>query len=287
MSLIGLTCRLLFSFFSSGSFVSQKAAGRTSVLRILMIGDIIGQPGRRAVRRLLPDLRQEFGIDMVVANGENTAGGFGITLETAEELLDSGVDILTSGNHIWDQKEIVPHMDEGLPLIRPANYPDAPGRGYLVQGGVMVLNLMGRVFMPTLDCPFRTASAVLAEASAEHSPQVVIVDFHAEATSEKQGMGWYLDGKASAVLGTHTHVGTVDARILPKGTAYLTDVGMTGPVNSVIGSDTNAVLDRFLTGLPQRLAVASGPVLLNSVLVEVDTETGKAISIQRIDRMVD
>lgn len=256
-------------------------------MRILMIGDIIGQPGRRAVRRMLPDLRQEFGIDMVVANGENTAGGFGITLETAEELLDSGVDILTSGNHIWDQKEIIPHMDEGLPLIRPANYPDAPGRGYLVQGGVMVLNLMGRVFMPTLDCPFRTASAVLAEASAEHSPQVVIVDFHAEATSEKQGMGWYLDGKASAVLGTHTHVGTVDARILPKGTAYLTDVGMTGPVNSVIGSDTNAVLDRFLTGLPQRLAVASGPVLLNSVLVEVDTETGKAISIQRIDRMVD
>ena len=256
-------------------------------MRILMIGDIIGQPGRRAVRGLLPDLRQEFGIDMVVANGENTAGGFGITLETAEELLDSGVDILTSGNHIWDQKEIIPHMDEGLPLIRPANYPDAPGRGYLVQGGVMVLNLMGRVFMPTLDCPFRTASAVLAEASAEHSPQVVIVDFHAEATSEKQGMGWYLDGKASAVLGTHTHVGTVDARILPKGTAYLTDVGMTGPVNSVIGSDTNAVLDRFLTGLPQRLAVASGPVLLNSVLVEVDTETGKAISIQRIDRMVD
>ena len=256
-------------------------------MRILMIGDIIGQPGRRAVRRLLPDLRHEFDIDVVVANGENTAGGFGITLETAEELLDSGVDILTSGNHIWDQKEIIPHMDEGLPLIRPANYPDAPGRGYLVQGGVMVLNLMGRVFMPTLDCPFRTASAVLAEARAEHSPRVVIVDFHAEATSEKQGMGWYLDGKVSAVLGTHTHVGTVDARILPKGTAYLTDVGMTGPVNSVIGSDTNAVLDRFLTGLPQRLAVAGGPVLLNSVLVEVDSETGKAISIQRIDRMVD
>ena len=256
-------------------------------MRILMIGDIIGQPGRRGIRRILPGLRQELGIDLVIANGENTAGGFGITLETAEELLESGVDILTSGNHIWDQKEIIPHMDEGLPLIRPANYPDAPGRGYLVQDGVMVLNLMGRVFMPTLDCPFRTANALLAEAAEEHSPRVIVVDFHAEATSEKQGMGWYLDGKVSAVLGTHTHVGTVDARILPKGTAYLTDVGMTGPVNSVIGSDTNAVLERFLTGLPQRLSVASGPVILNSVLMEIDEADGRAISIERIDRMVD
>lgn len=256
-------------------------------MRILMIGDVIGQPGRRAISRLVPELRTELGLDMVIANGENAAGGFGITLETAEELLESGVDVLTSGNHIWDQKEIVPHLDEGLPLLRPANYPDAPGNGYLVQDGVMVLNLMGRVFMPTLDCPFRTANALLSEAVAEHSPQVIIVDFHAEATSEKQGMGWYLDGKVSAVLGTHTHVGTVDTRILPKGTAYLTDVGMTGPVNSVIGSDTNAVLDRFLTGLPQRLAVARGPVMLNAALVEVDTDTGQALSIQRIDRMVD
>ena len=252
-----------------------------------MIGDIIGQPGRRAIRRVLPDLRRELGLDLVIANGENVAGGFGITLDTAEELLDSGVDILTSGNHIWDQKEIIPHMDEGLPLIRPANYPDAPGRGYLVQDGVMVLNLMGRVFMPTLDCPFRTASALIDEAQTEHSPRAIIVDIHAEATSEKQGMGWYLDGKVSAVFGTHTHVGTVDARILPKGTAYLTDVGMTGPVNSVIGSDTNAVLDRFLTGLPQRLPVAGGPVILNSAMIELDNETGKAVSIQRIDRMVD
>ena len=256
-------------------------------MRILMIGDIIGQPGRRAIHRVLPDLRSEYDIDMVVANGENTAGGFGITVETAEELLDSGVDILTSGNHIWDQKEIIPHMDEGLPLIRPANYPDAPGRGYLIQNGVMVLNLMGRVFMPTLDCPFRTANAILEDQKAEQPLRAILVDFHAEATSEKQGMGWYLDGKVSAVLGTHTHVGTVDARILPKGTAYLTDVGMTGPVNSVIGSDTNAVLERFLSGLPQRLSVARGPVILNSVLVEIDEQTGKAVSIQRIDRMVD
>ena len=252
-----------------------------------MIGDVIGQPGRRAVGRIIPHLRQELGLDVVIANGENAAGGFGITLETAEELLNSGVDILTSGNHIWDQKEIIPHLDEGLPLVRPANYPEAPGRGYLVQDGLMVLNLMGRVFMPTLDCPFRTATALLEEAEAEHAPRAIIVDFHAEATSEKQGMGWYLDGRVGAVLGTHTHVGTVDARILPKGTAYLTDVGMTGPVNSVIGSDTNAVLDRFLTGLPQRLPVARGPVILNSALVELDDETGKSVSIQRIDRMVD
>lgn len=256
-------------------------------MRILMIGDVIGKPGRQAVRALVPALRREYNIDLVIANGENTAGGFGITLETAYELLDSGIDVLTSGNHIWDQKEIIPHMDEGLPLIRPANYPNAPGRGYWVQDGVMVMNLMGRVFMPALDCPFRTADAVLREARASEEFTVAIVDFHAEATSEKQGMGWYLDGRVSAVLGTHTHVGTVDARILPKGTAYLTDVGMTGPTNSVIGSSVDAVLDRFLTGMPQRLPVASGPVMLNSVLVDVDRDTGRASAIQRIDRMVD
>jgi metallophosphoesterase (TIGR00282 family) len=251
-----------------------------------MIGDIIGRPGRRAVRSLVPELRDEYDIDLVIANAENTAGGFGLTLDTAEELLNSGVDVLTSGNHIWDQKEIIPHMDEGLPLLRPANYPDSPGRGYLVQDGVMVVNLMGRVFMAPLECPFRTADDLLRETEAPDRPKVIIVDFHAEATSEKQGLGWYLDGRVSAVLGTHTHVGTVDARILPRGTAYLTDVGMTGPVNSVIGSDTGPVLERFLTGMPQRLTVASGPVTMNSVLIDVDRDTGQATAIQRIDRTV-
>ncbi len=251
-----------------------------------MIGDIIGRPGRRAVRSLVPELRDEYDIDLVIANAENTAGGFGLTLDTAEELLNSGVDVLTSGNHIWDQKEIIPHMDEGLPLLRPANYPDSPGRGYLVQDGVMVVNLMGRVFMAPLECPFRTADDLLRETQAPDRPKVIIVDFHAEATSEKQGLGWYLDGRVSAVLGTHTHVGTVDARILPRGTAYLTDVGMTGPVNSVIGSDTGPVLERFLTGMPQRLTVASGPVTMNSVLIDVDRDTGQATAIQRIDRTV-
>ena len=255
-------------------------------MRILMIGDIIGRPGRRAVRSLVPELRKELDIDLVIANAENTAGGFGLTLDTAEELLDSGVDVLTSGNHIWDQKEIIPHMDEELPLLRPANYPESPGRGYLVQSGVMVVNLMGRVFMAPLECPFRTADHLLRETQSPDRPKIIIVDFHAEATSEKQGLGWYLDGRVSAVLGTHTHVGTVDARILPKGTAYLTDVGMTGPVNSVIGSDTGSVLERFLTGMPQRLTVASGPVTMNSVLIDVDRDTGQATAIQRIDRTV-
>ncbi len=255
-------------------------------MRILMIGDIVGKPGRRAVQALVPDLRKENGIDVVIANAENTAGGFGLTPDTAYELLDSGVDIFTSGNHIWDQREIIPYMDEGLPLVRPANYPNAPGRGVLHHGEIMVINLMGRVFLPALDCPFRTADQLLDDVEASSRPPVIIVDFHAEATSEKQALGWYLDGRVSAVVGTHTHVGTVDTRVLPKGTAYVSDVGMTGPTNSVIGSDTSAVLERFLTGLPQRLSVASGPVTMNSVLLEVDSQTGRALGIERLDRTV-
>jgi metallophosphoesterase (TIGR00282 family) len=251
-----------------------------------MLGDVIGKPGRDAVRALLPDLKQEKSIDFVICNGENTAGGYGITADTASELLESGVDVLTSGNHIWDKKEIIPLMDEGLPLIRPANYPDAPGKGYIHQGGVTVVNLMGRVFMAALDCPFRTADTLLEQLKQEGQSKVIIVDFHAEATSEKQAMGWYLDGRVSAVLGTHTHVGKVDAKILPQGTAYLTDVGMTGPSDSVIGSDKEAVLERFLTSLPNRLSVAAGPCMLNATLVEVDEDTGKASMIERIDRTV-
>jgi metallophosphoesterase (TIGR00282 family) len=251
-----------------------------------MVGDVIGKPGRHAIQSLIPSLRRDEGIDFVIANGENTAGGFGLTVDTAYELLESGVDVLTSGNHIWDQKEIIPYLDEGLPLVRPANYPNAPGRGSLLHDDVLVVNLMGRVFMPALDCPFRTADQVLREAEASKKSPVVIVDFHAEATSEKQAMGWYLDGRVSAVLGTHTHVGTVDSRILPKGTAYISDVGMTGPMDSVIGSDASIVIDRFLTGMPQRLTVAGGPVVMNSVMIDVDQETGKALTIERVDRIV-
>ena len=255
-------------------------------MRVLMIGDVIGKPGRRAVKILIPGLRREHGIDLVIANGENTAGGFGLTLDTAYELLDNGVDVLTSGNHIWDQKEILPYLEEGLPVVRPANYPDAPGRGSLMHGNVLVINLIGRVFMPALDCPFRTADRLLQEVETSDSAPVIIVDFHAEATSEKQALGWYLDGRVSAVFGTHTHVGTTDARVLPNGTAYISDVGMTGPVDSVIGSDISAVVDKFLTGLPQRLTVANGPVLMNSVIVDIDRESGKALTIERLDRMV-
>ena len=257
-------------------------------MRILMIGDIIGKPGRRALSRLLPQLRDELDVDLVTANAENTAGGFGLTLKTARNLLDAGVDVMTSGNHIWDKKDIVPHMDE-LPLLRPANYYGAPGRGWMMHGDVMVLNLQGRVFMPPIDCPFREADKRLAEAETElgQVPNVVLVDFHAEATSEKQGLGWYLDGRVSAVVGTHTHVGTADTRILPNGTAYVSDLGMTGPLDSVIGTETAPVLERFRTGLPQRFKPAVGPCVLNSVLIDVDSETGRATEIVRIDRTVD
>ena len=258
-------------------------------MRILMIGDVIGRPGREAVHRVLPRLRDEEGIDLVIANGENAAAGFGLTVDTASELLDSGVDVLTSGNHIWDKKEFIPYLDDvhgdGIPVVRPANYPGAPGVGVIRRRGVAVINLMGRVFMAQLDCPFRTVDRLLEELREAEDTPVVIVDFHAEATSEKQAMGWYLDGRVSGVFGTHTHVGTIDTRILPGGTAYLTDVGMTGPVDSVIGSDTRAVLDRFLTSMPQRLEVAKGPCTFNSALVEVDETTGQATHLERIDRM--
>jgi metallophosphoesterase (TIGR00282 family) len=237
---------------------------------------------------LLPELRRELGIDLVTANAENTAGGFGLTLKTARALLSAGVDVMTSGNHIWDKKEIMPHMDE-LPLLRPANYFGAPGRGWLMHGEVMVLNLQGRVFMPPIDCPFREADRRLEEAEQElgQAPRFAIVDFHAEATSEKQGLGWYLDGRVSAVVGTHTHVGTADTRVLPGGTAYVSDLGMTGPVDSVIGTEREPVLERFRTGLPQRFEPASGPCILNSVLIDIDDDSGRAVDIVRIDRRLD
>lgn len=255
-------------------------------MRILMVGDVIGRPGRRAVRTLIPGLRQEYKLDLVIANSENAAGGLGLTKETAEELLDSGVDVLTSGNHIWDQKEILPALDGDLAILRPLNYPPGvPGRGYLIKGEALVVNLVGRTFMGNFDCPFRTIDQLLEELTDR--PSVIIVDFHGEATSEKVALGWYLDGRVSALLGTHTHVGTIDARLLPKGTAFITDVGMTGPLDSVIGDDTDAVIKRFLTQLPRRLSVGKGCVILNSVLVEVEEGTGKARSISRIDKEIE
>jgi hypothetical protein len=252
-------------------------------LKILMVGDAVGRPGRRAAAALLPKLRRELAIDLIIANGENAAAGRGLTLGSAEDLLAAGVDIITSGNHIWDQKEIINHLDGALPIVRPLNYPaGAPGRGVIEQAGVTVINLQGRVFMANIDCPFRAADEVLANLPRE---SIIIVDMHAEATSEKVALGWYLDGRVSAVLGTHTHVGTADTRILPQGTAFVCDVGMTGARDSIIGDDVDCVLRRFLTAMPVRLEVASGPALvLNSVLLEVDEGTGRAQRIQRIDR---
>ena len=258
-------------------------------MRALLVGDIIGKPGRRALEAVLPDLRREEGIDLVVVNGENAAGGFGLTAETADAILDAGADVITSGNHIWDQREIIPLMDGELPLLRPANYPaTAPGRGMLRIGPAAVINLQGRVFMPEgTDSPWTVVEDLLAEL-ADDPPKVTLVDFHTEATSEQNAMGWFLDGRVSAVVGTHTHVPTADARILPKGTAYVTDLGMTGPVNSIIGSSPQDVLTRFLTALPRRLNVAEGgPMQFNSVLVDIDDQTGLATAIRRVDRIVE
>jgi metallophosphoesterase (TIGR00282 family) len=254
---------------------------------ILAIGDIIGRPGRQAVQQLVPALRREYGLSLVIANGENTAGGFGLTPDTATELLDAGVDVLTSGNHIWAQKEIIPYLDGELPIIRPLNYPPGvPGRGYFVKGQVMAVNLIGRTFMGDFDCPFRAMDQLLADLSP--APPIIIVDFHAEATSEKVAMGRYLDGRVSAVLGTHTHVGTVDSQILPHGTAYVTDIGMAGPTDSVIGDDTESVIRRFLTQMPHRLSVGKGnKTMLNAILVEVAEDSGRATSIERIHREVE
>ena len=253
---------------------------------VLVIGDVIGRPGRQAVNELLPGLRGQYGLDLVIANAENAAGGLGVTPATATELLDAGVDVLTSGNHIWAQKEILPCLDSEMPLLRPLNYPPGvPGRGYLVKGKALVVNLIGRTFIGNFDCPFRAMDHLLAE--LEHKPAVVIIDFHAEATSEKMAMGRYLDGRVSAILGTHTHVGTIDAQLLPQGTAYVTDIGMTGPTDSIIGDSTETVLQRFLTAIPHRLLVGQGKTMLNAVLVNVDNKSGKAISIERIYREVD
>jgi metallophosphoesterase (TIGR00282 family) len=255
-------------------------------LKILAIGDIIGKPGRQAVKEILPGLCGEHNIDLVVGNGENAAGGLGLTPSTADELFDSGIDVITTGNHIWAYNEIIPYLDSELAILRPLNYPPMnPGRGYLLKNNVLIVNLVGRVFMGHVDCPFRAMDQLLTE--FEHKSTPIIVDFHAEATSEKVAMGRYLNGRVSAVLGTHTHVGTTDAHILPGGTAYVTDIGMVGPIDSVIGDDPDSVINRFLTQIPSRLSVGKGKVSFDAILVEVDEKTSKAVDIKRIQKVVD
>ncbi len=254
-------------------------------MKILAIGDIIGKPGRNALKEILPALCDEHNIDLVVGNGENAAGGLGLTPSTAEDLFDSGIDVITTGNHIWAHSDIIPYLNSELAILRPLNYPPMnPGRGYLLKNNVLIVNLVGRVFMGHVDCPFRAMDQLLVE--FEHKSIPIIVDFHAEATSEKVAMGRYVDGRVSAVVGTHTHVGTADARILPGGTAYVTDIGMVGPRDSVIGDDTDSVIKRFLTQIPSRLSVGKGDVSLDAILVEVDEKTGKAVDIRRIQELV-
>lgn len=254
-------------------------------MNVLVIGDIHGKPGRRILRAAVPRLRKESGAALVIANGENAAGGAGITADVIREIFDAGVDVITGGNHTWHNREAYETLDAEPRLLRPANYPPgAPGHGSTVIAvdgtAVGVLNLQGRIFMQTIDDPFRAARAE-ADRLRERAP-VVIVDFHAEATSEKIALGWYLDGRVSAVIGTHTHVQTADERVLPGGTAYISDVGMTGPRDGVIGMAKDDIIERFLTQLPVRFTVASGPAQLNAVALDVDEETGRARAIRRI-----
>jgi metallophosphoesterase (TIGR00282 family) len=254
-------------------------------MNVLMVGDVYGEPGRSAVQKLLPRLRQQHAIDLAVVNVENAAGGFGVTPQLARGFLDQGADVMTSGNHIWDKKEIVEYIARENLLLRPANFPTGtPGSGFItVKAGphrVAVLNLMGRVFMHAIDCPFRKADELLPELRRE--TPIVLVDMHAEATSETIAMGWYLDGRVSAVVGTHRHVQTADERVLPGGTAYITDVGLTGPTDGVIGVDREQIIQRFLTQMPIRFETAKGPAALHAVVIAVDPETGRASEIRRL-----
>jgi metallophosphoesterase (TIGR00282 family) len=262
-------------------------------VRVLMLGDLIGKPGREAVERNLPALREERGASFVTANGENLAGGAGLTASTAAAVLGAGVDVITSGNHIWDRREIYPELERQERILRPLNYGEngVPGRGWGVfhasdGSEVAVINAQGRTYMPQIDNPFTVLDSLLDEGAVE-LPNVRLVDFHCELTSEKNAFGLHLDGRVSVVCGTHTHVVTGDERILPRGTAYLTDVGMTGPVYSVIGFDPTTVLPRFLNALPTRFEVGSGAVVLNALQVDVEVATGRAVAVERISRIID
>ena len=260
-------------------------------MKILFVGDIVGSPGRKIVHERLADILSQRAIDFCVVNCENAASGFGVTPKIAGELFEAGADVLTSGNHIWKRKEIIDYFPTEPRLLRPANFPNgSPGAGLFVGRtkngvGCAVLNLQGRTYMTPINDPFRTATAELARVPRD--VKVVVVDMHAEATSEKVAMGWYLDGKVSSVLGTHTHIPTADERVLPGGTAYITDVGMTGPHDSVIGMQKEGIIQHFLDAMPSRFVVAEGDIQMNSVVIDVDESTGRACSIQRLNFRLD
>ncbi|MEK7371899.1 MAG: TIGR00282 family metallophosphoesterase [candidate division NC10 bacterium] len=254
-------------------------------MTVLCVGDVFGEPGRKAVQTLLPRLRKQYEADLTVVNVENAAAGFGVTPLIARTFLDQGVDVMTSGNHIWDRKEIIQYIVKENLLLRPANYPPGtPGTGsVVVKAGphkVAVLNMMGRVFLPHLDCPFRKADEEIPR--LRQDTPIIIVDMHTEATSEAQAMGWYLDGRVSAVVGTHRHVQTADERLLPQGTAFITDLGMTGPVDSVIGVEPALAISRFLTQMPNKFEPAKGPAALHGAVIRIDPDTGRALSIERL-----
>jgi hypothetical protein len=259
-------------------------------MRVLFLGDIIAKTGRRALQAGLPALRRRLGADLCIANVENAAGIFGVTERVVNDIVAAGVDVMTSGNHVWDKREGVALLDQRTDILRPANYPPGvPGKGLLLREialtPVAVMNLQGRTFMNAIDCPFRTADALLAEIPG--AVRIILVDFHAEATSEKQALALYLDGRVSAVVGTHTHVQTADERILPRGTAFMTDAGMVGPLDSIIGVRKEQVIDRFLKGIPVRFEVASGVSHIDGCLVEIDEASGLARSVERVHERVE
>ncbi len=258
-------------------------------MNVLVVGDIVGRPGRTAILNNIKNIKKQYEPDLIIINAENSAGGFGITPEIADNFLNQGVDVITTGNHVWRQKDIKNYLDMEERIIRPINFPPGiPGRGSVVieKNGVKyaVINLIGRIFMEPMDCPFRVVSKEIKNLKDE--VDIIIVDFHAEATSEKIAMGWHLDGKTALVFGTHTHVQTADERVLPGGTAYITDIGMTGPINSVIGMEKNKVLKRFLTGMPYKFDVAEGETRIEGAIAELSTVTGKANKIMRLQIMV-
>jgi metallophosphoesterase (TIGR00282 family) len=257
-------------------------------MNIMMIGDICGRPGRCTAAHFIPILKQEYNLDLIIANGENSAGGVGITAKVLDELLKMDIDIITTGNHIWDKKEIFDFIDDEECLIRPANYPPGtPGKGYHIVSvqdrKVGIINLLGRTFMPPIDCPFRTAHEIISE--IKDFCEIIIIDFHAEATSEKLALGWYLDGKVSCVAGTHTHIQTADERILPQGTAFISDLGMVGPWNSILGVDKEPVIRKFLTGLPAKFNVAAGDdTIFCDIIIQLDAHSSKVNNIIRIQK---